>query len=179
LPSASAKGGKREHGIDERHDDDEDEEASNRKKLARMSEACRTILECVGEDPGREGLAKTPERWAKALLFMTNGYALTPRQVTNGAVFEENHDEMVVVKNIDIYSLCEHHMVRSFIFAYSGAVRCPPSPLRDGASRTTSGVAACLTPRFVPLLLTAFFTNRCRSRVACTSATFRTGRSWG
>ena len=80
-------------------------------KLARMSEACRTILECIGEDPTRDGLAKTPERWAKALLFMTRGYAQTPDQVTNGAVFEENHDEMVVVRNIDVHSLCEHHMV--------------------------------------------------------------------
>jgi GTP cyclohydrolase I len=76
-----------------------------------MTGACRTILECIGEDPDRDGLAKTPLRWAKSLLFMTSGYALAPRDVANGAVFEENHDEMVVVRNIDIYSLCEHHMV--------------------------------------------------------------------
>lgn len=84
---------------------------TNESKLATMQTACRTILECIGEDPDREGLVKTPERWAKALLWMTNGYGLVPEQVTNDAVFSENHDEMVVVKNIDIHSLCEHHMV--------------------------------------------------------------------
>eukprot|EP00522_Entomoneis_paludosa_P013773 CAMPEP_0172443034 /NCGR_PEP_ID=MMETSP1065-20121228/3353_1 /TAXON_ID=265537 /ORGANISM="Amphiprora paludosa, Strain CCMP125" /LENGTH=325 /DNA_ID=CAMNT_0013193107 /DNA_START=86 /DNA_END=1063 /DNA_ORIENTATION=+ len=81
------------------------------ERVAKMSQACRTILECVGEDPTREGLVKTPERWAKALMFMCHGYHLTPAEVTNEAVFSENHDEMVVVKNIDIHSLCEHHMV--------------------------------------------------------------------
>ena len=80
-------------------------------KLASMEAACRTILECIGEDPQREGLLKTPHRWAKALLYMTSGYDVTPEQVTNNAVFSENHDEMVVVRDIDIHSLCEHHMV--------------------------------------------------------------------
>jgi len=79
--------------------------------MDKMTKACKTILEAIGEDPDREGLVKTPARWAKALLFMTNGYNLTCRDVTNGAVFSENHDEMVVVRNIDIHSLCEHHMV--------------------------------------------------------------------
>ena len=79
--------------------------------LEKMTKACRTILECIGEDPDREGLMKTPTRWAKALLFMTKGYAQSCEQVTNGAVFSEDHDEMVVVRNIDIHSLCEHHMV--------------------------------------------------------------------
>jgi GTP cyclohydrolase I len=81
------------------------------ERLATMSAACKTILECIGEDPTREGLLKTPERWAKSLLFMCHGYHLTPADVTNGAVFAENHNEMVVVRNIDIHSLCEHHMV--------------------------------------------------------------------
>lgn len=80
-------------------------------RLQKMTAACQTILECIGEDPNREGLLKTPERWAKALLFMNSGYHKTPEEVTNGAVFEENHHEMVVVRNIDIHSLCEHHMV--------------------------------------------------------------------
>lgn len=86
-------------------------EDKDAQRLATMSSACRTILECIGENPDREGLVKTPERWAKALMYMCSGYSMTPEQVTNGAVFEENHDEMVVVRNIDIYSLCEHHMV--------------------------------------------------------------------
>jgi GTP cyclohydrolase IA len=85
-----------------------DEEDS---KVRVMASACKTILECIGEDPYREGLVKTPERWAKALLFMCSGYSKTPEEVTNGAVFAENHNEMVVVRNIDIHSLCEHHMV--------------------------------------------------------------------
>lgn len=86
-------------------------EMSQEEKLEKMQSACHTILECIGEDPSREGLVKTPERWAKALLYMTHGYDKTCHEVTNGAVFEENHDEMVVVKDIDIHSLCEHHMV--------------------------------------------------------------------
>lgn len=86
-------------------------ELDDAERLKKMEEACKTILECVGENPDREGLVKTPSRWAKALLFMTKGYSQTCEEVTNNAVFEEDHDEMVVVRNIDIHSLCEHHMV--------------------------------------------------------------------
>eukprot|EP00978_Attheya_sp_CCMP212_P016710 scaffold43979_cov48-Attheya_sp.AAC.2 len=90
----------------------EETKETQEKKIEKMTEACQTILKCIGEDPGREGLLKTPERWAKALLFMTHGYSQTGADVTNGAVFnEEDHKEMVVVKDIDIHSLCEHHMV--------------------------------------------------------------------
>eukprot|EP00586_Coscinodiscus_wailesii_P009160 CAMPEP_0172524124 /NCGR_PEP_ID=MMETSP1066-20121228/294024_1 /TAXON_ID=671091 /ORGANISM="Coscinodiscus wailesii, Strain CCMP2513" /LENGTH=297 /DNA_ID=CAMNT_0013307235 /DNA_START=50 /DNA_END=946 /DNA_ORIENTATION=- len=80
-------------------------------KLGKMTEACRVILECIGEDPEREGLCKTPERWAKALLFLNHGYKKSVEEVTNEAVFEEDHREMVVVRDIDIHSLCEHHML--------------------------------------------------------------------
>lgn len=81
-------------------------------KLKRMTNACRTILTCIGENPDREGLIKTPSRWAKALLFITKGYNQTTASVTNQAVFtEDSHKEMVVVKDIDIHSLCEHHML--------------------------------------------------------------------
>jgi GTP cyclohydrolase IA len=86
-------------------------ETEEAERLKKMEEACKTILECVGENPDREGLVKTPTRWAKALLFMTKGYGQTCEEVTNGAIFSEDHDEMVVVRNIDIHSLCEHHMV--------------------------------------------------------------------
>eukprot|EP00549_Striatella_unipunctata_P023303 CAMPEP_0118686556 /NCGR_PEP_ID=MMETSP0800-20121206/7878_1 /TAXON_ID=210618 ORGANISM="Striatella unipunctata, Strain CCMP2910" /NCGR_SAMPLE_ID=MMETSP0800 /ASSEMBLY_ACC=CAM_ASM_000638 /LENGTH=318 /DNA_ID=CAMNT_0006583613 /DNA_START=126 /DNA_END=1082 /DNA_ORIENTATION=- len=86
-------------------------EDSEGLKMDKMVSACKTILECMGENPEREGLEKTPERWAKALLFLTHGYNLSCKEVTNGAVFEENHREMVVVRNIDIHSLCEHHML--------------------------------------------------------------------
>ena len=82
------------------------------ERLEKMTSACRTILDCIGENPDREGLLKTPARWAKALLFMTKGYKQTTAQVTNQAVFtEDSHREMVIVKDIDIHSLCEHHMV--------------------------------------------------------------------
>jgi len=90
------------------NNEQEDAEAA---KLQKMQDACQTILECIGEDPQREGLQKTPSRWAKALLFMTKGYCQRVDEVTNGAVFSEDHDEMVVVRNIDLHSLCEHHMV--------------------------------------------------------------------
>ena len=87
------------------------EDDNHDERLAKMQAACKTILECIGEDPDREGLVKTPSRWAKALMFMTKGYGQTCEEVTNGAIFSEDHDEMVVVRNIDIHSLCEHHMV--------------------------------------------------------------------
>lgn len=91
---------------------DANDKEAEAAKLLKMTSACRTILECIGENPDREGLLKTPARWAKALLFMTKGYCTTCESVTNGAVFaEDNHHEMVVVKDIDIHSLCEHHMV--------------------------------------------------------------------
>eukprot|EP00559_Dactyliosolen_fragilissimus_P005180 CAMPEP_0184860224 /NCGR_PEP_ID=MMETSP0580-20130426/5163_1 /TAXON_ID=1118495 /ORGANISM="Dactyliosolen fragilissimus" /LENGTH=264 /DNA_ID=CAMNT_0027357259 /DNA_START=84 /DNA_END=878 /DNA_ORIENTATION=+ len=98
--------------LNNKHDDNDIDNLTEEQKIAKMTESCKTILKCIGEDPNREGLLKTPARWAKALLFMTNGYAQTTNDVTNDAVFtEDSHKEMVVVRNIDIHSLCEHHMV--------------------------------------------------------------------
>lgn len=84
------------------------EEADQR--LQKMSGAVRTILECLGEDPDREGLKDTPDRYAKAMLYFTKGYTEDLRDVLNSAVFEEDHNEMVIVKDIEIYSMCEHHL---------------------------------------------------------------------
>ena len=74
----------------------------------------RAILAGLGEDPDREGLAKTPERVAKALRFLTQGYAQDPEDVLNQALFSVDYDEMVVVKDIDMFSLCEHHLLPFF-----------------------------------------------------------------
>ncbi|KAK9457458.1 hypothetical protein V1511DRAFT_520367 [Dipodascopsis uninucleata] len=80
-------------------------------KVARIADAVRIILTEIGEDPNREGLLSTPERYAKAIMFFTKGYEQNIRTVINRAVFEEDHDEMVIVKDIPVFSLCEHHMV--------------------------------------------------------------------
>jgi len=72
------------------------------------------ILTALGEDPAREGLIKTPERVAKAYQFLTHGYGMDPYAILRSALFEEDYSEMIVVKDIEIYSLCEHHMLPFF-----------------------------------------------------------------
>lgn len=72
---------------------------------------CKEILRLIGEDVDREGLIKTPERVAKALQFVTKGYDQDPRAILEAALFHEKYSQMVVVRNIEIYSLCEHHMM--------------------------------------------------------------------
>ena len=74
----------------------------------------RTMLKHLGEDARRDGLVKTPERVAKSMRFLMQGYGQDPRHVLNGATFDETVDEMVVVRDIELYSLCEHHMVPFF-----------------------------------------------------------------
>ncbi|MBN3034737.1 MAG: GTP cyclohydrolase I FolE [Bacteroidales bacterium] len=69
------------------------------------------ILKLIGENPSREGLLKTPERVAKSIQFLTHGYLLNPEEILRSAMFKEDYREMVLVKNIEIYSMCEHHMI--------------------------------------------------------------------
>ncbi|HEY9807634.1 MAG TPA: GTP cyclohydrolase I FolE [Candidatus Obscuribacterales bacterium] len=76
-----------------------------------MADAVRTLLLGVGEDPQREGLLKTPKRVAEAMRFLTSGYTQSLEQLVNGAIFDEGHNEMVLVRDIDVFSLCEHHML--------------------------------------------------------------------
>ena len=77
----------------------------------RLAALVRSMLEELGEDPSREGLARTPWRVADSMRFLLSGYELEVDQVINGAVFEESYEEMVVVKDIEVYSLCEHHLL--------------------------------------------------------------------
>jgi GTP cyclohydrolase IA len=74
----------------------------------------REILERIGEEPTRDGLTRTPERVEKALRFLTSGYHTDVRKVVNGALFEVKYDEMVIVKDIEFFSLCEHHLLPFF-----------------------------------------------------------------
>eukprot|EP00027_Filamoeba_sp_ATCC50430_P000229 CAMPEP_0168555254 /NCGR_PEP_ID=MMETSP0413-20121227/8232_1 /TAXON_ID=136452 /ORGANISM="Filamoeba nolandi, Strain NC-AS-23-1" /LENGTH=253 /DNA_ID=CAMNT_0008586083 /DNA_START=62 /DNA_END=823 /DNA_ORIENTATION=- len=87
---------------------------SKEEKLEVLSGAARELLVNIGEDPEREGLLKTPARYANAMLFFTKGYEQTLEEITNDAVFNEKTDEMVIVRDIDIFSLCEHHLVPFF-----------------------------------------------------------------
>ena len=76
-----------------------------------MDKEFKSIIEQIGENPDREGLVKTPERASRAMSFLTQGYGQTLESILNGAVFESDSDEMVIVKNIEMYSMCEHHLL--------------------------------------------------------------------
>jgi len=85
--------------------------ATSEAAKEKMMEAVYTMLESVGEDPEREGLLKTPKRVAEAMQYLTSGYNQSLEDLVNGAIFDEGHNEMVLVRDIDFFSLCEHHML--------------------------------------------------------------------
>ena len=86
----------------------------NYKRVNSMARHYREILKMIGEDPEREGLLDTPVRVAKSMQFLTHGYMLNPEEILLSAMFKEDYKQMVIVKNIEIYSLCEHHMIPFF-----------------------------------------------------------------
>lgn len=86
----------------------------NDKLVESISDMYKNILDDVGENPQREGLLKTPVRAAKAMQFLTQGYELNPAEVLRSAMFREDYSQMVIVKDIEVYSLCEHHLLPFF-----------------------------------------------------------------
>src|ERR1700748_336552 len=101
---------------------DEDDDITGYEKIDRynpelinnISSHYGEILKNLGENPAREGLLKTPERVAKALLYLTQGYDLNAKEILGSALFKEEYSQMVVVKDIEVYSMCEHHMLPFF-----------------------------------------------------------------
>lgn len=86
----------------------------NDKLVESISDMYKNILDDVGENPTREGLIKTPVRAAKAMQFLTQGYDLNPAEILRSAMFKEDYSQMVIVKDIEVYSLCEHHLLPFF-----------------------------------------------------------------
>ncbi len=89
-------------------------ETYNTKVTKELSKKYELLLDRLGEDPKREGLLKTPERAAKAMQFLTHGYDLNATKILQSAMFKEEYSEMVIVKDIELYSLCEHHLLPFF-----------------------------------------------------------------
>lgn len=90
------------------------EESYDQESTDQLKERYSKILDLVGEDKSREGLLKTPERASKAMQFLTQGYEQDPKEILRSALFKEDYNEMVIVKDIELYSLCEHHILPFF-----------------------------------------------------------------
>lgn len=89
----------------------ESKEMYNAEAINEMSQNYSSILKTIGEDPSREGLDKTPERAAKAMAFLTQGYSVDAKKILESAKFKEDYKQMIIVKDIEFYSLCEHHIL--------------------------------------------------------------------
>ncbi len=89
-------------------------EQYNNEKIDIIASHYENVITQLGEDTTREGLAKTPERVAKAMQYLTHGYDLDPAMILKSAMFKEDHNQMVIVKDIEVYSMCEHHMLPFF-----------------------------------------------------------------
>jgi GTP cyclohydrolase IA len=89
-------------------------ESWDAENIEELSTIYRRVLELIGEDPEREGLLRTPARVAKAMNFLTNGYNMNAEEILKSAMFKEEYKQMVIVKDIDLYSMCEHHMLPFF-----------------------------------------------------------------
>jgi GTP cyclohydrolase I len=96
------------------------QDGSAEPHLEPFADQVRAILDALGEDPDREGLIKTPERVESSLRFLTQGYRMTVEEVIGDAVFEEQHQSMILVRDIELYSLCEHHLLPFFGRAHVG-----------------------------------------------------------
>jgi GTP cyclohydrolase I len=107
-----------ENHVPDRDDDDIEGyvkiDRYNPELIHNLSGHYREVLKHIGEEPEREGLLKTPERVAKALLYLTQGYDLDAKEIMSSAVFTEDYSQMVIVKDIEVYSMCEHHMLPFF-----------------------------------------------------------------
>jgi len=89
-------------------------EKYDQEKIESLSSHYKSVITDLGEDVTREGLEKTPERVAKAMQYLTHGYDLNPAEIIKSAMFTEDHSQMVIVKDIEVYSMCEHHMLPFF-----------------------------------------------------------------
>ena len=103
------------------------EENFSPEKIAKLREHYKAILELLGEDPAREGLLKTPERVAKAMSFLTQGYEDDPLAIIRSATFKEEYRQMVLVKDIEVWSTCEHHLL-----PFSGVAHVAYIPSKEG-----------------------------------------------
>uniref|UniRef100_A0A3Q2QEG3 GTP cyclohydrolase 1 n=1 Tax=Fundulus heteroclitus TaxID=8078 RepID=A0A3Q2QEG3_FUNHE len=144
--------------VHRKHDETSRKEAEDESRLPALEAAYTSILRHLGEDTDREGLLRTPLRAAKAIQFLTKGYHETIEDILNNAIFDEDHDEMVIVKDIDVFSLCEHHLVPFFGKVHIGYI---PNKKVVGLSKLrltkqiAMGISEALQPRGVAVVVEA------------------------